>query len=147
MPKVVLVPAICLSACLGLLFSANCPAKTSSDGVQPYKTAHKARTHHRNSGLIPPPPPTAVSPTILAMYQQQDRQQHLNFITERPHKLAQDMSLTAVLDDVAFFRLRGTNESVHLKAGNTYESVTVAQINPDGVILEEKGLQYIKHLR
>ncbi len=57
------------------------------------------------------------------------------------------MKLTAVMDDVAFFKVSASDESVHLRAGNCYESVTVAQINPDEVVLEEKGKQFVKRLK
>ena len=120
------------------------PASAIDSGDK--STVKRHRSHHRSYGLVPPPPPTAVSPTVLAMYPLHGMGAS-HFMPKKPRNLAEEMKLTAVMDDIAFFKLNGNEQSVHLKAGNMYESVTVAQINPDQVVLEEKGTQYIKRLK
>ncbi len=109
-------------------------------------SSRRHHSHHHSYGLVPPPPPTAVSPTVLAMYPLHGLGA-AHFLPKKPRNLAEEMKLTAVMDDVAFFKLNGNEQSVHLRAGNIYESVTVAQINPDQVVLEEKGTQYVKRLK
>ncbi len=59
---------------------------------------------------------------------------------------AEEMKLTAVVDDVAFFKLASCEETVHLKKGAIYQNVTVAQIDPEQVVLEERGKQIVKRL-
>ncbi|MBX9686003.1 MAG: hypothetical protein K2X27_04825 [Candidatus Obscuribacterales bacterium] len=98
-------------------------------------------------GLVPPPPPTAVSPTVLAAYPQISNHNSLHFLPSKPKHLVDEMKLTAVLDDVAFFNVKNADQSVRLSKGKSYQSVTLAQINSDQVVLEEKGTQYIKRLR
>jgi hypothetical protein len=123
-------------------------AGISADARTASKSNTKSRGHHPHgySGLVPPPPPMAVSPTVLAMYPTSSTG-FFHFTAKKPRTLAEDMKLTAVMDDVAFFKLNSGDESIHLKAGNSYETVKVAQINPDEVVLEEKGHQFVKHLK
>jgi hypothetical protein len=153
MPKILLVPTICALLCVIQTQVIGAQARNS---MQSSKTAslkspvgQKSRSARRYYGFVPPPPPTAVSPTVLALYPNLRRSAgaSLPFIPSKPHNLAEDMKLTAVVDDVAFFKLRNLDESIHLKAGGSYETVTVANVNADQVVLEEKGLQFVKHLR
>jgi hypothetical protein len=149
MPKQLMVSALCLAVLAGQISAGSVLAGNSNatgakhDSLR--KGSQRARASHRSCGLVPPPPPTTVPPGVLYLYGQQGSS--LRFPPAKPHNLADDMKLTAVMDDVAFFRLRCTDESIHLKTGATYESVTVAQINPDQVVLEEKGVHFVKHLK
>lgn len=60
--------------------------------------------------------------------------------------IAEEMKLTAVVDDVAFFKVASSEETLHLKKGAIYQNVTVAQIDPEQVVLEERGKQIVKRL-
>lgn len=118
----------------------HCAAEAA--GIKKGKTS---QGHKYGYSLVPPPPPTAVSPTVLAAYP------HLGvasqtFIASKPRNLAEEMKLTAVMDDVAFFSA-GAEGSIHLQKGKSFKTVTVAQISPEEVVLEEKGRQYIKRLK
>jgi hypothetical protein len=126
-------------------FAADSSSQTGSRQAGGAGVGRKKASARRYHGLVPPPPPTAVSPLLLSMYPQQTAS--LPFLASKPHHLADDMKLTAVVDDVAIFKLSCTDDSIHLKTGNVYETVTVAHINPDRVVLEEKGLRFVKHLK
>lgn len=125
-------------------FAADKPTVPSSKKNTRHSSSRKSQ--HNRYALVPPPPPTAVSPTVLAAYPQ-TMGSSVRLMPPKPHHLADDMRLTAVMDNIAFFRIHGGDESVHLTQGKTYQTVTVAQITPDEVVLEEKGKQFIKHLR
>lgn len=124
----------------------------AADGGSAKKSSgHSRHSSHRNkyAYLVPPPPPTPVSPSVLAAYGRYFRgggiSQH--FMPSKPRTTVEDMKLTAVMDDVAFFKVHSSEESIHLRKGGTYQSVTVAQVNPAEVVLEEKGKQFVKHLQ
>lgn len=138
---------LCFMLAFVLTSSATAYCKTehaaSKNASGQTKRYSKRQKHY---GLVPPPPPTAVSPVVLAAYPQLGGRTSLSFIASKPRQLADEMKLTAVVDDVAFFKVSG-NESIHLKKGKCYQTVTVAQIDPDQVVLEEKGKQFVKHLQ
>lgn len=96
---------------------------------------------------MPPPPPMAVSPSVLALYPAAQNKTPTFFFPSKPRSVAADMRLTAVMDDLAFFKVGTSDESIHLKTGNIYQSVTVCHVEPDQVVLEEKGLQFVKRLK
>ncbi|MBX9723336.1 MAG: hypothetical protein K2X81_18170 [Candidatus Obscuribacterales bacterium] len=132
-----------LSLALGLGCVCSVESASANSGAK-----HVTKTKRGVRGLyslVPPPPPMAVSPSMLAAYPQFGGSMHM--MPSRPHHLAEEMKLTAVMDDTAFFKLNTGNEGVHLKQGNCYQTVTVAQITPEQVVLEEKGIQYIKYLK
>ena len=107
----------------------------------------KKRSHSSNYSLVPPPPPVPVSPAVLAAYGRNMGISTHYLPSKAPRHLAEELKLTAVVDDVAFFKLNAHEESIHLKQGNSFQTVTVAQISPEIVVLEEKGKQYVKRLQ
>lgn len=139
---------------LSLLFPFAAAASYGLDSSgKPSKASSKKRlansVRHTGSyrGLVPPPPPTAVSPTVLAMYPQ--GLGGVRFLAvSKPKELSQRLKLTAVMDDLAFFKLDGDSETIHLKAGGSYGTITVTAVKPDQVtLLDEKGRQHIKYLQ
>jgi|688.fasta_scaffold659367_1 hypothetical protein len=133
--------SLALLALIQLAVSADASNSTQAKSKQ---SSH--RYSHRSSFLVPPPPPTAVSPTVLAAYPTNMHGGSFKMGPPKPRHLAEQMKLTAVMDDVAFFKVSG-EESIHLQKGGCFQTVTVANVSPNEVILEEKGLQFVKHLR
>lgn len=135
------------SVSIALIAGIQLAAQATSTQASQSKSKQSSYRHsHRASFLVPPPPPTAVSPTVLAAYPAHMRGGTFKMAPAKPRHLAEDMKLTAVMDDVAFFKISG-DESVHLHPGSSFQTVTVAQVSPKEVILEEHGLQFVKHLR
>lgn len=138
--SVLIVSALCQ-----YLPTAALANSTPSKSAKGSPTKSKRSRHSNRYSLVPPPPPTAVSPVVLAQYPNMGMHTG-RFIPSKPRHLAEEMKLTAVMDDVAFFKV-DADESIHLRQGKSYQTVKVAEITPEEVVLEEKGLQYVKRLR
>ena len=115
------------------------------------KSGNRSSRSKHSGYLVPPPPPTAVSPLVLASYptgisSMGGMQQPFKYIPPKPRKTSETMRLTCVMDDTAFFKIND-DQSLAMKQGMSYQNVRIAQINPDAVIVEEKGKQITMHLR
>ncbi len=127
-------------------FAMDAPAASKKPAGNKALTGKKRNlAQSKRNYLVPPPPPTAVSPVVLASYGRMSGAT-AHFLPSKPRNLADGMRLTAVMDDVAFFKVPNESGSIHLKKGGIYQSVKVAQINPEEVILEEKGIQFVKYI-
>lgn len=133
-------------ACLVLLLTQVAEHQSAFAAGAGSSAKKSKRTNKYRYSLVPPPPPVPVSPAVLASYGGHYGAS-MRFLPSKPRHLAEEMKLTAVVDDVAFFKLHSNEDSIHLKQGNSYQSVKVAQISPETVVLEEKGLQFVKRLQ
>lgn len=127
-----------------LVWTPSVSAKGSSSSSN--GSSYQRSKHRSYRGLVPPPPPMAVSPTVLAMYPPYAGY-GLRFMPMKPKELIEELKLTAIMDDLAFFSIEGQQESIHLKEGASYQTVKVAEIKDKQVTLIEKGRSQIKYLQ